>query len=401
MKQLCRTGRASLVLVTLAAAVGGSCKNPHVEESHHEGQDEQHQEGPSEHQTGDENAVHIERGMLRDLRVTTTAAESRPAGDMVTVLGELAVNEDAYAEIGSPIPARVSRVLAGPGDAVLAGQPLVELESADVGRARASANTAKARLDLARKTLERRKGLAADQIVSQRDLQASEAELAQAEAEHRAAQEAIAALGAVRGAGAKVVLTSPVPGTVIDRSALRGRMSDVQHPLFVVADLRRVWLMVHAFERDALRMRVGTTARVSFPALPGQSFTGSVTRIGARVDPKSRTIEVRIEVDNASGVLRPGMSASANVPIGDAKEIVVAVPMESVQRHPRGWCVFIPGSEEGHFEMRSVGRGRDLGGEVEIISGLRSGERVVVDGAFLLKAEADKARGGGEDEHHH
>jgi cobalt-zinc-cadmium efflux system membrane fusion protein len=66
----------------------------------------------------------------------------------------------------------------------------------------------------------------------------------------------------------------------------------------------------------------------------------------------------------------------------------------------QGWAVFLPQKDEGVFELRSVGRGRDLGGEVEVLSGLQAGERVVVEGAFLLKAEADKASGGGEEHHH-
>jgi cobalt-zinc-cadmium efflux system membrane fusion protein len=160
-------------------------------------------------------------------------------------------------------------------------------------------------------------------------------------------------------------------------------------------------LVVHAFERDALRIRTGTTARVSFPALPGQVHAGDVTHVGSRVDPASRTIDVRIEIANPSGLLRPGMSASAIVPVGDAAQRVVAVPVEALQRQDAGWCAFLPTDKEGSFEIRKIGRGRDLGGEVEVLSGLRAGERVVVDGAFLLKAEADKLRGGGEDEHHH
>jgi cobalt-zinc-cadmium efflux system membrane fusion protein len=208
-------------------------------------------------------------------------------------------------------------------------------------------------------------------------------------------------LGAAHGGGARFVLSAPIAGTIIERDALRGRMVDPEHALFIIGDLRRLWLVVHGFERDALRMQTGTTARVTFPALPGQSFSGTLTRVGARVDPTSRTVDVRIEVDNPSGVLRPGMSANATVPIGDSNETVVAVPLEAVQRQSQGWCVFIPTPQEGQFEIRSVGRGRDLGGEVEILSGLHAGAKVVVDGAFLLKAEADKARGGGNDEHHH
>jgi cobalt-zinc-cadmium efflux system membrane fusion protein len=339
--------------------------------------------------------------MLRDLRVTTQPAESRPAGDAVTVLGELRVNEDMYAEVGTSFAARVSRVFAAPGDVVTEGQALVELDSPEVGRARSALLASRARLDLARQTVERRRGLAADQIIPQREMQAAEAELAQAQAENRAAQESLSALGASRGSGSRFVLASPIAGTVIDRAALRGRMVDAERPLFIIGDLSRLWLVVHAFERDALRMRTGATARVTFAALPAQSASGTVTRIGSRVDPTSRTVDVRIELDNPSGVLRPGMSATALVPLGDAAETVVTVPVEAIQRQPQGWCVFIPREDEAVFEIRSVGRGRDLGGEVEVLSGLRAGEHVVVDGAFLLKAEADKARGSGQDEHHH
>jgi len=389
-----------IVLIVVGLAAGG-CRNRDLEQAErgggYAGRGE-HQEEARGHDDAD-NVVRIEREMLRDLRITTAAAESRPAGDAVTVLGELRVNEDAYAEVGSPIPARVARVLAAPGEVVTPGQALVELESAEVGRARANLSTARARLDLARQTVERRHALAADQIVPQRDLQAAEAELAQAEAEYRGAEQTISGMGALRGSGARFTLTSPIAGTIIERRALRGRMTDAEHPLFVVGDLRRLWLIVHAFERDALRVQTGTAARVTFPALPGQSFSGTVTWIGSQVDPSSRTIDVRIEVDNPAGQLRPGMSGSALVPLGSSGETVVAVPGAALQRVEEGWCVFLP-RDEATFEIRPVGRGRDLGGEVEVLSGLRPGETVVVDGAFLLKAERDKRRGAGEEHEH-
>jgi membrane fusion protein, heavy metal efflux system len=347
------------------------------------------------------NTVRVEPSMLRDLRITVQAAESRPAGESVTLLGELLINEDAYAEIGAPIPARVSRVLAAPGDQVELRQPLVELSSPEVGKLRAELRSNEARRDLAKETFERRRGLAADRIVSERELQTTRAELAQAEADVAGARQMLDALGATAGAGARLVLTTPIAGTVIERNALLGRLVDAERPLFIVGDLARLWLVVHAFERDALRIRAGTKARVSFPALPAEPTSGTVTRIGSRVDPASRTVDVRIELENPTRVLRPGMSASALVPIGDSQATVVAVPVEALQRSPDGWCVFLQKEEEGVFELRTVGRGRDLGAEVEVLSGLRAGERVVKDGAFLLKAEADKARGGGEGEHHH
>jgi cobalt-zinc-cadmium efflux system membrane fusion protein len=94
------------------------------------------------------------------------------------------------------------------------------------------------------------------------------------------------------------------------------------------------------------------------------------------------------------------MSASAWLPVGEAGAAVLAVPVAALQRLDEKWVVFVPRKEAHTFEIRPVGRGRDLGGDVEILSGLKGGETVVVDGAFLLKAEAEKAKGMGEQHEH-
>jgi cobalt-zinc-cadmium efflux system membrane fusion protein len=118
-----------------------------------------------------------------------------------------------------------------------------------------------------------------------------------------------------------------------------------------------------------------------------------VLLVGSQVEVGSRTIPIRLAVANAGRRLKPGMSATVWLPVGEGAPIV-AVPAAALQRLDDRWCVFVP-KGEGAFEVRPVGRGRDLGGEVEIVSGLEAGETVVVDGAFLLKAEAEKARGAG------
>lgn len=186
---------------------------------------------------------------------------------------------------------------------------------------------------------------------------------------------------------------------MIERTALKGQLADPAQPLFKIADLRTLWLSVHAFERDAVRLQNGRTASVTLPAMPGRTFSGRITLIGKQVDPVSRTIPIRIDIANTGGLLRPGMSATARVPFGEAGQQVITVPAASVQRIENGWYVFIPKSQDT-FELRQVGRGRDLDGEIEIVQGLRPGETVVVDGAFLLKAEAEKARGEGKEHEH-
>jgi cobalt-zinc-cadmium efflux system membrane fusion protein len=115
------------------------------------------------------------------------------------------------------------------------------------------------------------------------------------------------------------------------------------------------------------------------------------------VSTQSRTIDVRIDINNPTGVLRPGMSAEARVPIDDGGAPIVAVPVGAVQRVGERWCVFVP-QGAGVFEIRTIGRGRDLGTDVEVLSGLSAGDVVVVDGAFLLKSQAEKRDAGHEGE---
>jgi cobalt-zinc-cadmium efflux system membrane fusion protein len=345
-----------------------------------------------------DNLLHIERDMLRDLRITTTQVEKRKRGDGVSLLGEVTVNEDSFSQVGAPIAARVVEINAAPGQHVTKGQPLAVLQSTELGKARSDKATAEAKLQLAKQTLERKRRLAGERIVAQRDVQEAEAAVASAEAELRASQATLQALGTGddSATGPQLILRSPIPGTVIERTALRGQLAEPAQPLFKVAELGTVWLNVHAFERDAVRLQSGKTARVTLPALPGRTFQAKVSLIGNEVDPTSRTIPVRITVANAEGLLRPGMSANAWVPFSEAYQQVIAVPATSVQRIENDWYVFIPKTEDT-FELRQVGRGRDLEGEIEIVKGLKPGETVVVDGAFLLKAEADKARGEGGD----
>ena len=399
-------GLAAVMLLLAVAASGCGGGREHKEgppSSHpppaspaaeaHEGEGETHDDDD----TG--RVVQIEKEMLRDLRVTTAVVESRPGGEASPVLGELRVNESTYAAVGSPVAARAIRVLAAPGQKVKAGQVLAELQSLDLGRTRGEYGQAEARVELARRTLERKRNLAAERIAPVREVQEAEAELRSAEASLGAARSALEALGAGPGdSSARLLLRTPVSGTVIDRHLMRGEVTGPSEAAFKVGDLSVLWLVAHAPERDAVRVRPGARARVAVPALPGTSLSGRVANVASQVDVSSRTIPVRIEIDNPTGVLRPGMSGTAWLPLGEGAP-VLAVPAAALQRIEDKWCVFIPQSEEA-FEIRVVGRGRDLGGEVEILNGVRAGDKVVVDGAFLLKAESEKARGAGEHHHH-
>jgi cobalt-zinc-cadmium efflux system membrane fusion protein len=349
----------------------------------------------AEARKSDPNTVTVEEGMLRDLRVTFDEVELRPGGESIALLGELAVDQRAYAEVGVPIPARVTRVAVQAGERVRVGQVLADLTSPDLGKARADYLSAEARVTLAEAALARKRGLAAEQIVPLREVQEAESAAAEARASVRAARATIGGFGVepptteADATSSTFPLRAPVPGQVIERAAVVGQMLDPSTPAFHIGDLSRLWLTVHAFERDAVRISTGVRARIAFPALPGQDFQGTVAMVGRQVERESRTVPVRIDVANAGLVLRPGMSATALLPVGGTGASILSVPVAAVQRVRNEWCVFLP-KDARTFEIRRIGRGRDLGGEIEVLSGLRAGERIVVDGAFLLKAQAEQ-----------
>jgi len=337
--------------------------------------------------------IKIAPDMMRDLRVTTGKAQARAAVETVSALGDLRVNEDAYAEVASQVSARVTRVLVRPGDAVTAGQALVELTSPELVQERAELEAARIRVEIARKAAERKRALAADRLVPEREVIEADAALAEADAAHKVAASALRKFGPAAGE-AMLAIRSPIAGTVIERSVVQGQLADPSKTLFRIGDLSMLWLHAHVFERDAVRVRTGRTATATFAALPGKSIEAAIQWIGREVDPASRTIDIRLDVPNPDGVLRPGMSATVSIPLGDTgPDAVVTIPAAAVQRVGASWAVFIPHGP-GQFEIRPIGRGRDLAGEVEVLSGLAAGDAVVVDGAFLVKAEADKASGG-------
>lgn len=388
--------RSTLIVLMLAGC--GRFNGPEADHGNSDEPPDAHDEAGGEH--ADANILEVSADLKRDLRVSTAAATARAGDERVALLGELRVHEDGLAEVAAPVGARIGRVLVRSGDSVRAGQPLAELESAALGHARAALLSARAGAVQVDAALARKRGL--QEVVSKAELEIAEAEATGAAASVRAAEAELAAWGV--GASlpdpvdGRFLLRAPTGGVVLARNATRGAVVDAEEVLFRIGDLDRLQVEVHAFERDAVRLSGGDHADIELSALPGETFPGTVSRVGGEVEVESRTLPIRIDVRN-DGRLRPGMAATARLDIADTGDGVVATPGAALQRLSGGWVVFVPAGED-RFEVRPVGRGRDLGGDVEILSGLTAGEVVVVDGAFLLKAEAEKRAGGGEEHEH-
>lgn len=324
-----------------------------------------------------------ERVAVRTQPVTVLAT-----GAPIAALGELAVDEHHYAIVDAPSAGRVLRLLAHVGDVVAAGDPLTEIDSGDVGAMRGDLTSALARVRTAEASLERRRTLAAEHISSAAEVAEAEDALAHARADVDRARAGLRAADAHGSARTSLLVRAPLGGTVLEHHAFPGEAASEDDHLFEIADLTSLWLLVHVPERDAAEVRALDVARVTFSALPGRTLELPVALVGSRVDELTRTVEVRIDVPNADRALRPGMAASVVlVPVGAAGTTLV-VPAGAVQHTSRGWAVFVPHGERA-YEVRPVVTGRDLGGEVEIVTGVEAGDEVAVAGAFLLRSIAD------------
>ncbi len=154
--------------------------------------------------------------------------------------------------------------------------------------------------------------------------------------------------------------------------------------MFQIADLGRVWVLADVFENEASFFRPGVEAAVRLPGRD-KPLRAVMSRVLPVFDAVTRTLKVRLEADNPAFALRPGMFADVELPL--RLEAAITVPVEGLLQSGRRTIVFVERSG-GIFEPRAIETGWRLGGRVEVVAGLEAGERIALDGTFLLDSES-------------
>ena len=290
---------------------------------------------------------------------------------------------------------RVTELRADLGQAVSAGGVLAVIDSREVAQTRGEVERAHAAVEVTQNTYEREKRLYEQSISSQKEMLEAQGAYKTALAEYNSAVAQLSGLGAGTGQGGGYGLTSSLSGTVVDRNAMPGQVVGPSTNLFTVADLHHVWITVDVYESDVALVRQGVPAVVSPRALPNETFRGRVTYAGGVIDTTSRTLKVRVEVDNTALGLRPGMFAQVQIQTpggGSGVGSGSVVPQLAVQDLNGKSVVFVPTGRTGRFVARPVVVGPRAGpGLVTITSGLKAGDMIVTKGSFQLKAELTKA----------
>lgn len=348
-----------------------------------------------------------EQTLARQRRLAQEGVFSQPS--LHAAQNELSEAQTEHASARSEVAARrnvldrAERLFA---QGLVAGAE-VDQARTDLQQAHIRQERAEQRRSLAERTLQREERVGRAGLVNAREIQAAEADVRTARLEvererialraseaarlgaRRAVQNARTNVAALRGGGpgggSETALTAPISGVVTERNASLGQAVERSTDLFDIQNLQRVFVTANVPEREIARIRAGANVRVTTDAAPGQVFSGEVKLIGTRLDPKTRSLPVQVLVENPSGRLRPEGFARVALGTGAARR-VMSVPHSAVVGD--GNAVFV--AEGDHYEWREVTLGKEAGGFVEVLSGLKEGDSVVVKGAFTLASQRQK-----------
>ncbi len=302
----------------------------------------------------------------------------------IMVPGVVEADPAKLLKVAPPVAGRIVQLYKHLGDPVKKGEALFTLDSADLAQAYSDASKAQTALNLAKRTLERQKELNSAGISARKELEQAESDYGQAasEAERSKARLAILGTSLGHGYGRLYTLHSPIAGHVIELTGARGAFwNDMNAPIMTVADLSNVWLAASVQEKDIASMFPGQTVQITLNAYDGEPSKGKVRYVGEVLDPDTRTVKVRIAIDNSSGRFRPGMFAKV-IFSGKARNAIV-VPATALIQSGFNTRIFVETSP-WKFEPRVCKTGAQLGDKVEVVTGLKAKERIVVKEGVLL-----------------
>ena len=342
-------------------------------------------------------AVAPDSPKLKQIRIQPVETMQVPSEEILAP-GKIELNPGRVSRVLLPVPGRVTEVLVHLGDGVLQGQPLLQIESPEADaaessylQAEAAVTQAQAALTKAQADLDRATDLFEHNAIAKKEVLNTQNALAQAKAAveqtqalREQATRRLGLLGLKPGNfGQRIVVRAPLAGKVLDVAVAAGEYrNDTNAPLMTVADLRTVWVSSDVPETYIRFIQVGERVDIELVAYPGETFHGRVTRIADTVDPQTRTVKVLAEMDNRQARFRPDMFG--RIRHTEAMQAVVCVPAAAVIQNDGRTAVYVE-KGPGQFEQREVTLGKRAGDRLPVTAGLRSGERVVSDGAILLK----------------
>ncbi len=334
--------------------------------------------------------------------VETAPADMRAIELTATATGEIRLNENATVHIAPRIAGVIARVNVDVGSRVNQGDVLFEIDSVELGEALGAYLKSRSLTALSQRNYEREKTLKARQVSSDLDMTEAQMRYEEHRTDFEAAAHKLQVLGLSKAEvtdlaaaespslSGRLPFRAPSAGVIIARHATLGERVEPGADMLVLTDTSTVWALLDIYEQDLALLldeqaRSPLAVRIETRAFPGQVFTGRLDLIAATMEEATRTVKARVSVLNPAERLRPGMFCHAAMVLPATAE-AVAVPRAAVLADEG--CDFVFKHMEGDYYLRTpVKTGRSAGAFVEILDGIKAGDIVVTEGAFLLKSD--------------
>jgi cobalt-zinc-cadmium efflux system membrane fusion protein len=337
----------------------------------------------------DPNVVQADANLQSQLKVTEVIYSE--LSDTLRVAGQIDFDEQSLTRIGASVTGRVTQIQVALGSVVDKGDVLATINSSELSSSQLAYLKARSEKELHRRNVERAKTLFASDVISAAELQRRENEFEIASAETRAAQDQLRVLGvspqAVERLGSTGAIDSgssvmsTIRGVVVERKVATGQVVQPSDVMFVVADLQRVWAVAQVPEQQVAQVKAGQSVHIEVPALGHEKMLGKLIYVGQTVNPETRTVLVRTELDNKNGRLKPSMLATMLIESAPIPRVVV--PSSAVVRQDDVDHVFIEQSD-GKFRLTPVKLAAEQNSQRVVLEGIKPGMRVVSEGAFHL-----------------
>jgi len=337
----------------------------------------------------DPNLVMANESLLAQIKIYEVSQSD--VSDILRVAGQIDFDEQALTRIGASVTGRVTQINAQLGNEVKKGDTLALINSSELSNSQLAYLKARSEKEFHRRTVQRAKTLFEADVISAAELQRRESEYEVASAQTRAAQDQLRVLGVNLKAMEELATTgsidsvasvmATIKGVVVERKVTTGQVVQPADVLFTVADLSRVWAVAQVPEQQVAQVKVGQSVRIEVPALQNEQLLGKLIYVGQTVNPETRTVLVRTELDNTSGRLKPSMLASMLIESTPKKQLVI--PTSAVVREQDADYVFVQ-EKPGVFRLKPVRLTSEHNGQRVVLDGLSQGVKIVSDGAFHL-----------------
>lgn len=330
-------------------------------------------------------------------QIKTDLVNYQDISDTLLIPGRLETQNRRLAKIGSPIIGRVSDLYVSLGDVVKKGQVLARVNSIELTQTQLTLIKSSQLIGLKTKAVERAKLLFEADVISKAEMLRVENELDAVKADYRASRDQLIVLGMSEKAVEKIETSGQInsfgdvisrfDGIIISRSINVGQIVNPQDTLFQVADLSKLWAVALIPEQQSSFIQKDEVVTIEIPALDNKKIETKIIFEDSIVDPQTRTVMVRAELDNPNLFLKPDMLTSMH--IRSKKISRIAIPISSLVRENDRAHVFVQNTPQT-FRLREVELGTKDGNLITVLGGIAQGETIVSDGAFHLNSERKK-----------